>query len=80
MPLSIFPKRSILDVRQSSEYASPSRPWQTQIIFIIFWDFLMYKIFLSPQVKRWAIITYKHGIYEFSHELPNDLRFSILGN
>ena len=36
MPLSIFPKRSILDVRQSSEYASPSRPWQTQIIFIIF--------------------------------------------
>ena len=27
-----------------------------------------------------AIITYKHGIYEFSHELPNDLRLRILGN
>ena len=45
------------------------------IIFIIFWDFLMfYQIFLSPQVKRWAIITYKHGIYQLPHELPNDLR------
>ena len=29
-----------------------------------------YQIFLSPQVKRCAIITYKHGIYE----LPSDLR------
>ena len=34
----------------------------------------------SPQVKRWAIITYKHGIYELPHELPNDLRLNILGN
>ena len=31
---------------------------------------MFYQIFLSPQVKQWAIITYKHGIYE----LPNDLR------
>ena len=39
-------------------------------IFVIFWGFLMfYQIFLSPQVKRCAIITYKHAIYE----LPNDL-------
>ena len=45
------------------------------IIVIIFWDFLMfYQILLSPQVKRYTIITYKHGIYEFPHELPNDLR------
>ena len=36
--------------------------------------------FLSPQVKRWAIITYNHGIYELSHESPNDLRLTILGN
>ena len=36
--------------------------------------------FLSPQVKRWVIITYKHGIYELPHELPNDLRLRILGN
>ena len=35
------------------------------IIFIIFWDFLMfYQIFLPPQAKRGAIITYKYGIYD----------------
>ena len=46
----------------------------TTIIFI-FWDFLMfYQISLSPQVKRCAIITYKHCVYELLHELPNDLR------
>ena len=39
---------------------------------------MFYKIFLLPKVKRWAIITYKHGIYELPHELPNDLR--KLGN
>ena len=27
-----------------------------------------------------AIITYKHGIYELPHGLPNDLRLRILGN
>ena len=36
--------------------------------------------FLSPQVKRCAIITYKHGMYELPHELPNDLRLRKLGN
>ena len=51
------------------------------MVFIIFWDFLMfYQIFFSPQVKRLAIITYKHGIYELPQELPNDLRLKILGN
>ena len=50
------------------------------IIFIIFWDFLtFYQIFLLPQV-RYAIITYKHGIYELLHELPNDLRLRIIVN
>ena len=45
------------------------------IIFIIFWDFFMfYQIFFSPQVKRCAIITYKRGIYDLPHELPNDLK------
>ena len=38
--------------------------------------FDVYQIFLLPQVKRWTIITYKHGIYE----LPNALRLWILGN
>ena len=36
---------------------------------------MFYQIFLSPQVKRCAIITYEHGIYE----LPSDLRLTILG-
>ena len=31
------------------------------------------KILLSPQWKRLAIITYKHGIYELPHDLPKDL-------
>ena len=31
------------------------------------------QIFLSPQVKRSAIISNKHGIYELPHELPNDV-------
>ena len=51
------------------------------IIFIIFPDFLLfYQIFLPPQAKRWAIITYTHGTYEMHKELPNDLRLRILGN
>ena len=49
--------------------------WSTTI-FIIFWDLTFYQLFLWPQVKWCAIITYKHGIYE----LPNDLRLRILGN
>ena len=50
------------------------------VSFKIFWDFLMfYKIFFSPQVKRSMIITYKHGVYELPHELPNDLGLRILG-
>ena len=51
------------------------------IIFIIFWDFLMfYQIFLSRQVKRRVIISNKHGTCELPHELPNDLRLRILRN
>ena len=49
--------------------------------FIIFWNFSMfYQTFLSPQLKRCAIITYKHGIYELPHQLLNDLKLRILGN
>ena len=33
---------------------------------------MFYQIFLSPQVKRWAIVTYKFGIYELPYELSND--------
>ena len=35
---------------------------------------MFYQIFLSPQVKPYAIITYKHGTYE----LPSDLRLAEL--
>ena len=50
------------------------------ITFIIFWDFLMfYQIFLSPQVKRSAVITYKNGLFELPRQLLNDLRFKRLG-
>ena len=41
---------------------------------------MFYEIFHSPQINRWVIITYKHGIYELPHELRNDSRFRILGN
>ena len=34
---------------------------------------MLYQIFLSPQMKR-CMITYKHGMYKLTHELPNDLR------
>ena len=39
---------------------------------------MFYQIFLSPQVKRFAIIIYKDGLYELLHELPNDLAFRKL--
>ena len=41
---------------------------------------MFYQIFLLPQVKRSAIITYEHGIYKLPHELLNDLRLRILGS
>ena len=49
--------------------------------FHYFWDFLMFfQIFFSPQVKQYAIITYKHGTYDLPHEMPNSLRFKIFRN
>ena len=51
------------------------------MIFIILLAFFMYyQIFYSLQVKQYAIITYKHGIYELPHELPNNIKLRILGN
>ena len=41
---------------------------------------MFYQIFLSPQVKWLAIITFKHGIYELTHKLSSDWRLRILGN
>ena len=42
---------------------------------------IFYQIFLSPQVKRCPIITYKYGIYKLPNQLPNDLNnLRKLGN
>ena len=41
---------------------------------------MFYQIFLSPQLKRCGIITYKRGTYKLPHELPNDLRLKKLGH
>ena len=41
---------------------------------------MFYQIFISPQVKRYAIITYKDSIYDMHNELPNGLRLTPLGN
>ena len=38
------------------------------------------KIFVSPQVKQIVLISNKHGIYELTDKLPNDLRLRTLGN
>ena len=38
---------------------------------------LLHQIFFSPQVKRSAIISNKHGIRELPHELPNNLRLFL---
>ena len=50
----------------------------------MFQDFSMfYQIFLSPQVKRYGLLTlltYKHDIYQLPHKLPHELRLKILGN
>ena len=40
---------------------------------------MLYQILFSPQVKRYAIITNKHGIYELPQEFPNDLRYRRWG-
>ena len=34
---------------------------------------MFYQVFLLPQVKRCANITYKHGIYDVPNELSNSL-------
>ena len=61
---------------------SKTNPILTTITFIIFWDFLIVKkVFYSPQVKRSVIISNKlvYKVCHLPHELPNDLRFRILG-
>ena len=65
---------------EKSHVLSTGFYWLT-IAVILFWGFVMFdQIFLSPQKKRSVIISSKHGLYELTHELPNDLRLRILRN
>ena len=53
-------------------------PVGTTISLVIFRDFLMfYQVFLSPQVKWCAIITFKYGLYQLPDELVNNVIFHI---
>ena len=50
-------------------------------ISIISVDFSMfYKFFISLQMKIFAIITYKHGIYYLPKYFSRDIRLRILRN
>ena len=35
---------------------------------------MFYQIFLSSQLKRYAIITYKQSMYKLPDEFPNNLQ------
>ena len=51
------------------------------ILVIVFSDFLMFQqILLTLQVKPIVIVTNKHSIYEFLHEMLKDLKLTILEN
>ena len=39
---------------------------------------MFFQIFISPQVKRCAIITYTDGITELAHKCANNLRLRYL--
>ena len=41
---------------------------------------MFYQISNAPQLKRYAIITYKYGICDLPHELPKDLGLRKLKN
>ena len=61
-PLNIIPSSKII-IRNLHIDVLASVLFSSTISFKTFWDFSMfYKIFLSPQSKRWAISTFKHGI------------------
>ena len=60
-----MPEKGISNWKRKKWTASLNSTYSNEatIIFIIFWDFLLfYQTFFSPQVKRCAIITDKHGI------------------
>ena len=49
-------------------------------LYNIFRLLMVEQIFLSPQMKRNAIININWYIREMPNKLPNDLRITILGN
>ena len=42
--------------------------------------FILYQIFLAPQVKQSMITSNRHGVYKLPHKLLGNLRLRILGN
>ena len=42
--------------------------------------FILYQIFLTPQVKQSMISSNRHGVYKLPHKLLDNLRLRILGN
>ena len=51
------------------------------VLVIIYWNFTVFQYRSDlPQVKRNLISGIANLVNEFPHELPNDLRLTILGN
>ena len=54
---------------------------RSAILVIIFWHFLIIQLTSeSAQVKRYLISAVTNLVHKLPHELPNDLRLTILGN
>ena len=69
--VNVRAKISNLWVVKSFTKSSGSNWPKCTSMLIRFWDFLMfYQTFLSPQVKRNAIISNKHDIFAFAPTLP----------
>ena len=54
---------------------------ETLILVIIFWNFTVFSDkSILPQVKRNLISSISNLVYELLHELPDGLRYRIVGN
>ena len=58
-----------------------ARQHVSTIMILIFWNFTIFQFRSdSPEVKQSLIFSIRNLIYKYPHELPNDLRLSILKN
>ena len=58
------------DIKTKEMFAQ--KPFHIDLRLLMF-----YQIFFSERVKQCGISTYKYGVYELPHELPNELRLRI---